>query len=89
MRLPVLVAVIEGLEVVRVVRAICGPTDGKNAPSGTIRGDFSMSTSNTIVHSSEDVIAARREIGIFFKPSELFSYEKPDVNFYFDVEMGE
>ena len=83
MKLPVVVIVFEGLQVVRVVRGICGPTDGKNAPSGTIRGDFSMSTSNTIVHSSEDVKAAKREIAIFFKPNELFNYNRPDLDFYY------
>lgn len=83
MKLPVVVIVFEGLEVVRVVRTMCGPTDGKNAPAGTIRGDFSMSTSNTIVHSSEDIKAAKREISIFFKPNELFNYNRPDLDFYY------
>lgn len=83
MKLPVVVIVFEGLDVVRVTRAMCGPTDGKNAPAGTIRGDFSMSTSSTIVHSSEDVNAAKREIAIFFKSSELFDYNRPDLDFYY------
>lgn len=81
--LPVLLVVFEGLDVVRVVRTMCGPTDGKNAPAGTIRGDYSMSTSNTIVHSSEDLSAAKREISIFFKVNELFDYERPDIHFYY------
>lgn len=83
MKLPVVVIVLEGLQVVRVTRAMCGPTDGKNAPAGTIRGDFSMSTSSTIVHSSEDVKSAKREISIFFKPGELFNYNRPDLDFYY------
>jgi len=82
-KLPVIVIVFEGLEVVRVTRAMCGPTDGKNAPAGTIRGDFSMSTSSTIVHSSEDVKSAKREIAIFFKSGELFDYDRPDLDFYY------
>ncbi len=81
--LPVVLVVLEGLEVVRVVRAMCGPTDGKNAPPGTIRGDFGMSISNNIVHSSEDLKAAKREIAIFFKKDELFSYDRPDIHFYY------
>lgn len=83
MKLPVVVIVFEGLEVVRVARSMCGPTDGKNAPLGTIRGDFGMSISNNIVHSSEDVKAAKREISIFFKSSELFNYNRPDLDFYY------
>jgi len=81
--LPVVLIVLEGLDVVRVIRNMCGPTDGKNAPAGTIRGDYSMSIANTIVHSSEDLKAAKREIAIFFKANELFNYERPDIHFYY------
>jgi nucleoside-diphosphate kinase len=83
MSLPVILIVLEGLEVVRVVRTMCGSTDGKNAILGTIRGDFGMSRSNNIIHSSENLKSARREIGIFFKKSELFNYRKPDSHFYY------
>ncbi len=87
--MPVLAAVLEGLDVVRLVRAVCGPTDGKNALPGTIRGDFSMSIARNIIHSSEDLKAAKREIKLYFKPSELFSYERPNEAFHHDVERGE
>ena len=73
--LPVVLVVLEGLDVVRVVRNMCGPTDGKNAPPGTIRGDYGMSTSANIIHSSEDLKAAKREIGIFFKKNELLIFK--------------
>lgn len=85
-RLPVVAIALEGLEVARVVRTMCGVTDGKNAAPGTIRGDYSMSRSTTIVHSSEDAKAAKREIAIFFKPSELFAYARPDVDFYYAAD---
>lgn len=81
--MPVALMVLEGMSSVAVCRAMCGPTDGKNAPAGTIRGDFSMSTSANIVHSSEDVEAAEREINLFFTDSELFDYTKPDLHFYY------
>lgn len=87
--MPVVVAVLEGMEAVRVVRAICGPTDGKNAPAGTIRGDFSMSVARNIIHSSEDLVAANREIKLYFKTAELFSYERPNENFHHDIERRE
>jgi nucleoside-diphosphate kinase len=82
-RLPVVAIALEGLEAARVVRAMCGTTDGKNAPPGTIRGDYGMSRSANIVHSSSDAAAAKREVKIFFKPAELFSYTKPDIDFYY------
>jgi len=81
--LPVVLVVLEGLDVVRVVRNMCGPTDGKNAPAGTIRGDYGMSTSANIIHSSEDLKAAKREIEIFFNKNEIFSYLRPDIHFYY------
>ncbi|MBI2065193.1 MAG: nucleoside-diphosphate kinase [Candidatus Yanofskybacteria bacterium] len=84
--LPVVLVVLEGLDVVRVVRNMCGPTDGKNAPPGTIRGDYGMSISANIIHSSEDLKAAKREIGIFFSKNEIFSYSWPDINFYYNEE---
>lgn len=81
--LPVVLVVLEGLDVVRVVRNMCGLTDGKNAPVGTIRGDYGMSISNNIIHSSEDLKAAKREINIFFGTNEIFNYERPDIHFYY------
>lgn len=81
--LPVVLVVLEGLDVVRVVRNMCGPTDGKNALPGTIRGDYGMSISANIIHSSEDLKAAKREIGIFFNKNEIFSYSRLDIHFYY------
>src|SRR3990167_10488585 len=81
--LPVVLVVLEGLDVVRVVRNMCGPTDGKNAPPGTIRGDYGMSISANIIHSSEDLKAAKREIGTFFNKNEIFSYSRPDIHFFY------
>ena len=81
--LPVVLIVLEGLDVVRVVRNMCGPTDGKDAPPGTIRGDYGMSISANLIHSSEDLKAAKREIGLFFKKEELFNYQKLDLEFFY------
>ena len=85
-RLPVIAMALEGLEVARVVRVMCGVTDGKNAPPGTIRGDYGMSRSANIIHSSSDAAAAKREVKLFFKPSELLSYTKPDMEFYYATD---
>src|SRR3989338_1672581 len=87
--LPVVLVVLEGLEVVRVVRTMCGPTDGRNAPPGTIRGDYSGAISRNIIHASEDEKAAYMEIKLYFKTTEIFGYDKPDAHFYYDVERGE
>jgi nucleoside-diphosphate kinase len=71
---PIIAAVIEGLEAVRVVREMLGPTSGLKAPSGTIRGDYSSSRQMNLVHASDGPEAAAQEIALYFKPEEIFSY---------------
>jgi nucleoside-diphosphate kinase len=72
---PVIASVIEGLEAIRVVRDILGPTSGLKAPAGTIRGDFSSSRQMNLVHASDGPEAAQREIALYFKDADLCSYE--------------
>jgi len=68
---PVIAAVLEGPEVIRVVREMLGPTNGLNAPAGTIRGDFGSSRQMNLVHASDGPEAAAREIEIYFSANEL------------------
>lgn len=63
---PVAAAILEGTEAVAVVRRMIGPTNGIEAPSGTIRGDYSLSGQQNLVHASDSVAAAEREMKIFF-----------------------
>jgi len=72
---PVIAAVIEGLEVIRVVRDMLGPTSGLKAPGGTIRGDYSSSRQMNLVHASDGPEAAQREIALYFKDSEICGYD--------------
>ena len=64
---PVVAAILEGTEAVSVVRRMIGPTNGIEAPSGTIRGDFALSSRQNLVHASDSTTAAEREISIFFE----------------------
>ena len=72
---PVVAMVIEGLDAIRVVREMLGPTSGLKAPAGTIRGDFSSSRQMNLVHASDGAEAAEREIGLYFSTDEICSYE--------------
>ena len=63
---PVVAAVLEGDEAVAVVRRMIGPTNGLEAPAGTIRGDFSLSSQRNLVHASDSLDAAKREVALFF-----------------------
>ncbi len=70
---PLVAAVIEGPEAIQVVRAMVGPTNGRNAPAGTIRGDFSTSRQMNLIHASDSPESARREMEIFFTADEIHS----------------
>jgi len=71
---PVVAIVLEGLEVIRVVREMLGSTNGLNAAAGTIRGDFSSSRQMNLVQASDGAEAAAREIALYFNENELCPY---------------
>ena len=68
---PIVAAVVEGLEVIRVVREMLGATSGLKAAPGTIRGDFSSSRQMNLVHGSDGPDAAKREIALYFRENEI------------------
>jgi nucleoside-diphosphate kinase len=70
---PVVAAIVEGLEAIRVVREMLGATSGLKAAPGTIRGDYSSSRQMNLVHGSDGPESAKREIAIYFKDSEICS----------------
>jgi nucleoside-diphosphate kinase len=72
---PIVAAVIEGLEAIRVVREMLGATSGLKAAAGTIRGDFSSSRQMNLVHASDGPEAAAREIALYFTSDQLYPYE--------------
>src|SRR5262249_9244039 len=77
---PTLAAVLEGREAVTVVRGLMGATDGAKSPPGSIRGDFSISVQNNLIHGSDSPENAEAEIKLWFKPEELVSYSPVDAN---------
>ncbi len=72
---PIIAMVVEGKSAVEVVRLIVGPTNATKAPGGTIRGDFSNSTSRNVIHASDSKETAEKEIKRFFRQQEIFDYE--------------
>ncbi|MCM1077534.1 MAG: nucleoside-diphosphate kinase [Bacteroides sp.] len=69
---PVIVMVLKGVNAISVVRAMTGATNGREAAPGTIRGDFSMSNQENIIHASSSPEDAEVEIKRFFSPDEIF-----------------
>lgn len=63
---PVVAMEWSGESAVSVARTLMGATDPKQANPGTIRGDFGLIVTNNIVHGSDSVESADRELGIFF-----------------------
>jgi len=63
---PLVSLVLEGDEAIEVVRSLHGATDGRKAAPGTIRGDFSLSNRENLVHASDSEESAAREISLWF-----------------------
>lgn len=91
---PVVAMIIEGPHAVEVVRKMVGHTEPKQSAPGTIRGDFAMIESyalsdqkkrvtRSLVHASDSVDNAKREIQLWFKSDEIHKYTK-DIDKYLD-----
>ncbi|MGP1464622.1 MAG: nucleoside-diphosphate kinase [Prevotella koreensis] len=71
---PVVALALEGIDAVQVVRTMTGATNGRAAAPGTIRGDYSVSNQQNIVHASDSPENAAIELKRFFRPEEIFEY---------------
>jgi nucleoside-diphosphate kinase len=72
---PVLAMAIEGEGAIAMVRKLCGATKVDDALPGTIRGDFALHTGLNIIHASDGIESAARELGLFFKPEEFVEWK--------------
>lgn len=73
---PLVAAILEGPNAVQAVRNVMGQTDPLNSASGTIRGDFAVDIGRNVVHGSDSVASAEREIQLFFDDHELFNWSR-------------
>jgi nucleoside-diphosphate kinase len=69
---PVVAVILEGDNAVNVVRLMIGPTDGSKAPPGTIRGDYSLSIRENIIHAADSIERVEHEVNVIFKPDEIY-----------------
>ncbi len=81
---PVIAMVFEGRNAVNVVRTIVGKTNPVEASPGTVRGDFGLETGRNIIHASDSLASAEREINLFFSNNELFDYSKIDEKWLYE-----
>ena len=70
--------VVEGKNAVSVMRALNGATNPVNAATGSIRGDLALDTGRNVVHASDSLESAAREISIHFKDLEISEYSRID-----------
>lgn len=74
---PVFLMIWEGPNAVSVVRTLIGATNPLNAAPGSVRGDFALQVTPNAIHGADSAENAKREMAIFFSPSEITSYSKP------------
>jgi len=86
---PVIAICLEGLDCVDTVRRLCGITKSREADPGTIRGDLAMSIQANLVHASDSLETANKEVARFFNESELFDYQSALTRaIYSEDELG-
>ena len=68
--------VVEGEDAVHVARHIIGKTNPSEATPGTIRGDLGLTVGRNIIHGSDSVESANKEINLWFKADELSEYSE-------------
>lgn len=83
MATPVICCCYEGVDAVETVRAMTGATNGRKSTPGTIRGDFSVSFQENIIHTSDSVENAKVELERFFKPEEIFEYNQATFQYIY------
>ena len=73
---PVVAMAWEANNAVEIVRSTMGPTNPAGAPPGTIRGDLGVDIGRNLIHGSDSPESAQRELGLFFQPGEILSYDR-------------
>ncbi len=63
---PLVALIVEGPRAVEATRTLMGATDPVKAAPGSLRSDFALEIEQNLVHGSDSVASAEREIGIFF-----------------------
>lgn len=73
---PIIAAVFEGTNAVESVRNTMGKTNPKDAAPGTIRGDYGLEIGRNLVHGSDSVESAEREVNLFFSATEVLEVKR-------------
>ncbi|XP_021480017.1 nucleoside diphosphate kinase 3 isoform X2 [Oncorhynchus mykiss] len=72
---PIVAMVWQGLDVVKMSRKMLGETNPADSLPGTIRGDYCLEVGRNVIHGSDSVESAQREISLWFRQNELQCWE--------------
>ncbi|HMK47979.1 MAG TPA: nucleoside-diphosphate kinase [Methanocella sp.] len=81
---PTVAMVIEGKDVVSIVRTMLGKTKPAESAPGTIRGDYALDMGRNIIHASDSPESAKREISLYFNTSEIATYIRIDEQWLYE-----
>jgi len=95
---PVLMMIWEGTHAIALGRKTAGSTNCLTADIGSIRGDYSMESyeladdidraAHTLVHASDSVESAQKEIKLWFKPEEIYDYDLVTETVFYEKNWG-
>ncbi|VVC31006.1 Hypothetical protein CINCED_3A021513 [Cinara cedri] len=81
---PVVPMVWEGLDAVKTGRVLLGATDPKNSNPGTIRGDYCIQVGRNIIHGSDAVESANKEIALWFSEKEVIQWQQNSSSWLYE-----
>lgn len=81
---PVVAMVVEGKNSVSAIRTMMGKTNPLEAAPGTIRGDYAIEIGRNVIHGSDAVESAEREISIYFSQEEINKYQRCDEGLLYE-----
>ncbi|PIP29601.1 nucleoside-diphosphate kinase [Candidatus Kuenenbacteria bacterium CG23_combo_of_CG06-09_8_20_14_all_36_9] len=94
---PIVAIVLQGNEAVKIVRKLVGSTEPLSSDVGTIRGDFNIDSYTmadvdqravrNLVHASESVNEAERELKCWFKEEKILRYNLVQDKILYDVNL--
>jgi nucleoside-diphosphate kinase len=82
---PVVAMVWEGLTATSTGRRLVGETNPQNSLPGTIRGDFCLETGRNIIHASDSVESAEKEIKLWFQESEVNTWQLATKSWVYEI----
>ena len=79
---PVIMMILERENAIAALRKMAGPTDVNEAAPGTIRGDYGVITRHNLIHASDSMESAKREMNLFFSEDEITPFEDGNERWY-------